>query len=487
MATASKHLSGKTRVSAYFGLDREQSTLDFVDVPIGNDTPVFFDPSRLRTMHGDWAAECTSLLQAYFECVLAKLEQGDSDSGTALLAALAERNEFHLGLSSDLSDGRAFGRGYAEKVWNALKRSKARRTGLLQDLEDASLFIDGIGPDRISDAVCNILRGPLIRYTQEMCAYYGIPMVQKVPSGPIWNPVAERWEDSFIPLPVTSFGPLILIPKAVVRHRLVYDSNQYYRHYLLPMMQLSEKTLNSALVHTLKSGKKKVHKKDLLKKYGADKLAIVEQTLRHPEAIQNFRQAAKKTSQPLSHDMLASVENIAGPRFTQLLDTVRNVPVGRDSASDYENAIEKLLSALFYPSLVHPRKQHEIHEGRKRIDITYVNSPTGGFFYWASTHYSSANIYVECKNYGKELANPEIDQLSGRFSPSRGQVGILVCRSIQNPELLQRRCADTARDGRGFIMTLTDDDLGTLVKEYIETNGGSGYSLLMRKFQALIS
>ena len=413
MSTSPRRISGKTRVSAYFRLDREQSTLDFVDVPIGNDAPVFFDPSRLRTMQGDWAAECTSLLQAYFECVLSKLEQGDRASGIGLLSALVERNEFHLGFSSGLSDGRAFGKGYAERVWSTLENSKARKTGLLQDIEDTSLFIDGIGPDRISDAVCNILRGPLIRYTHEMCAYYGIPMMQNVPSGPVWNPVAECWEDNLVPLPVTSFGKLILIPKAVVRHRLVYDSNHYYRHYLLPMMQLSEKTLNSALVITLKSGKKKVHKKDLLSKYGADKLAIVEQTLRHPHAIESFRQAAKRTSQPLSHDMLASVENVAGPRFTQLLDAVCSLPVGRDSAGAYENAIEKLLSALFYPSLAHPRKQHEIHDGRKRIDITYVNSPTTGFFYWLSAHYASANIYVECKNYGKELGNPEIDQLSG--------------------------------------------------------------------------
>ena len=176
--------NGLTRVSQFFELGRDQSTLDFVDVPIGNDVPVFLDPSRLRAMDSTWASECVSLLQHYFGCVLRHLADGNKAEGTALLAALTEKNEFHLGLSKGLSDGRAFGRGYAERVWHALERSKARTTGLLQDIDDTCLFIDGIGPDRISDAVCNILRGPFIAYTHKMCVYYGIPMKQGVASGP---------------------------------------------------------------------------------------------------------------------------------------------------------------------------------------------------------------------------------------------------------------------------------------------------------------
>lgn len=484
---ATRVASGETRVSSFFSLERDQGTLDFVDVPIGNDVNVFLDPSRLRSMQGKWAAECVSLLQAYFESVLTHLQVGNDTSGISLLSALVERNEFHLGMSSGLADGRAFGPGYAEKVWLALQRSKARTTGLLRDLEDTSLFIDGIGADRISDAVCNILRGPLIRYTQEMCVYYGIPLTSNVPSGPIWNIQTEAWEDAFVSLPMTPFGRLILVPKLAVRHKIQYDSKKYYTHYLLPAMEFSERAANTALVRTLKNGARKVDKKALRKKYGADKMAIVDQTIRHPTALDDFRRSAVENSRPLSHETLASVENIVIPRYEALLQAVLAVPPGKDGASAYENAIEKFLSAILYPSLCYPRKQDEIHDGRKRIDITYVNSPTGGFFHWLSLHYASANIFVECKNYGREVGNPEIDQLAGRFSPSRGQVGILVCRSVENEALLQQRCADTARDQRGYIIFLTDRDLEIVKRDYINDSGAESYPLLREKFRRLLA
>jgi hypothetical protein len=476
----------QTKVSRFFKLGRDQTTLDFVDVPIGYDLPVFLDPSRLRSMTSEWATECNSLLQHFFETLLIHLRNNDEAAGVSMLAHLTEKNEFHLGFSQGLSDGRAFGDGYAHKVWEAFKRSKAGSSGLLVDLEDTCLFIEGIGPDRISDAVCNIIRAPLIRYTQDMCNYYGILLTPNVDSGPIWDAHTETWENALVSLPITPYGKLLFVPKLAVRQQLVYDYASYFTHHLLPAMQASEKRLNTGLVHTLKDGRKRVTKKSLREKYGADKLAIVEQTLRHPQALDDYRQAAQKMSRPISHQRLADIENIARPDFASLLKAVEVIPTGKEAAGDYENAIEKLLSALFFPSLSSPVKQHKIHEGRKRIDITYVNNPMEGFFRWLLSHYSSGHIFVECKNYGKEVGNPELDQLAGRFSPSRGQVGLLVCRSVEKPLKLKESCKDAANDRRGYLVILTDEDLKQLVEDYISSDGSSAYPLLMAKFRELI-
>jgi hypothetical protein len=367
-----------------------------------------------------------------------------------------------------------------------LRKSKAGTTGLLKDLEDACLFVDGVGPDRISDATCNIIRGPLLRYTQDMSAYYEIPMTEGVDSGPIWNPEQQRWEDSLVRLPVTPYGKLLLVPKLIVRHRFVYDVQRYYTHYLLPEMQTHEIRIHSGLVHTLKDGRPRVTKKALRNSYGADKLAIAEQTLRHLNILEKYKSDAIRTSRPITHTQLAEIENIDLPRFDRLLASVTSLAVGRENAAAYENAIEALLSALFFPALSSPEKQHKIHDGRKRIDIKYVNSAQSGFFNWLAAHYPAAHIFVECKNYGKEVGNPELDQLSGRFGPSRGQVGLLVCRSVENAGKLDRSCADTARDLRGFVLTLTDDDLKQLVKDYTASNGASEYPLLRSKFSKLV-
>lgn len=479
-------INPKTTVSTFFKLGRDQTTLDFVDVPIRNDTPVFLDPSRLRAMQSTWASECNSLLQHYFETLLEHVRKNNKTAGMKMLEALSEKNEFHLGFSSGISSGNAFGHGYSEIVWNALTKSKASTTGLLKDIEDTCLFIEGIGPDRISDAVCNIIRAPLIQYTQDMCQYYGIPLTSDIDSGPVWDPQSDRWDDGLIPLPTTPFGKLLFVPKSAVRHRLVYDSSTYYHHHLLPAMQASEKTMNTSLVHTLKDGRVRVTKKSLKIKYGANKLAIVEQTLRHPDVLTKYRDSTKRLSKPITHNQLAEIENIPLPNFKDLLAAVHSLNPGKADAPKYENAIEKLLSALFFPSLSSPQKQHHIHDGRKRIDITYVNNPVNGFFQWLSLHYSSSHIFIECKNYGKEIGNPEFDQLAGRFSPSRGQVGFLICRSVEDAEKAMSRCIDTAKDDRGWIIVLTDDDLVQIVEDYITSGGKSDYPLLMEKFSKLI-
>lgn len=479
--------NASTKVSKLFKLDRDQTSLDFVDVPIGNDIAVFLDPSRLRSMENSWASECNSLLQHFFESLLTHIKNGNINSGIYMLEGLTERNEFHLGFSKGKSKGSGFGPEYSRKLWDALSLSKAGATGLLKDIEDACLFIEGVGPDRISDATCNIIRGPLIRYTQDMCSFYGIPMQPNVDSGPVWNIDIEKWEDSYVNLPVTPYGKILFVPKIIVRHTLVYDARKYHTHYLLPAMQAHEKSINSGLVHTLKDGRKRVTKIDLREKYGADKLSIVEQTNRYPNILEKYRNDSIKTSSPITHHQLAEIAKTDQPRFDKLLENVISLPVGRESAGAYENAIEALLTAVFFPSLTSPKKQHELHDGRKRVDIKYVNNAQSGFFYWLAAHYAAAHIFVECKNYGKEIGNPELDQLAGRFGTSRGQVGLLVCRSALNPEKLAKSCLDTATDMRGYIMTITDEDLSEIIKSYTSSNGGNAYPLLMKKFEHLLA
>jgi hypothetical protein len=110
-----------------------------------------------------------------------------------------------------------------------------------------------------------------------------------------------------------------------------------------------------------------------------------------------------------------------------------------------------------------------------------------GFFAWLSKHYSAAHVFVECKNYGKEVGNPELDQLSSRFSPSRGQIGLLVCRSFQNKALFLKRCIDTAKDSRGFVIPLDDEDVATLIASRQDDPLFANWKLLKDKFDALIN
>jgi len=118
--------------------------------------------------------------------------------------------------------------------------------------------------------------------------------------------------------------------------------------------------------------------------------------------------------------------------------------------------------------------------------LTYTNLALNGFFKWVATHYPAAHIFVECKNYGKEVGNPELDQLSGRFSPSRGQIGFLICRGFSNKRRFLESCADTARDSRGFILALDDNDLTRLVASRRDDPLYSEWPQLHEQFRDLI-
>jgi len=475
------------RVSEYFNLDRTQPYLDFVDVRLDTDIAVFIDPTALRFSKSVWGQECASLVQLYFETVLENIKESKDHQARLLLSCLRERNEFHLGFSTGKSQGRAFGFKSAESVWGALTESDASKSGLLKDLEDTCLLIEGIGRDMISDAVCNIIRGPLIKYTQDICKYYNIPLTPNVDSGPIWNPSTGKWESCFVELPVTKYGKVILVPKIIVRHQISYEYNEYYNHFLLPIMQTAEQTANTALVQLLKDGTKRVTKKALKEKYGSDKLAVLKQTLIHPYALDEYREEKENNvPPPLDHEQFSEIEKNNPPLWDDLIGQLLSMPTGNEFSSQYENLIERIFSALFYPALCNPTKQHKIHGGRKRIDITYSNEAKIGFFFWLALHYPCAFIFIECKNYGKEIGNPELDQLSGRFSPSRGTVGVLACRSIENPTILEKRCNDTAKDQRGYILTLSDEELIELMVAAKAGVRAMDFPLLLKKFKKLI-
>jgi hypothetical protein len=114
---------------------------------------------------------------------------------------------------------------------------------------------------------------------------------------------------------------------------------------------------------------------------------------------------------------------------------------------------------LFFPRLVYPRKEQEIHEGRKRIDIVMENTARSGPFADLSLirRYPATYVAFECKNYGREVGNPEIDQLSSRFSRGRGKVGFLCCRQFEDRDRFVMRYRDTFRDDRALMLPLEDE------------------------------
>jgi hypothetical protein len=142
-----------------------------------------------------------------------------------------------------------------------------------------------------------------------------------------------------------------------------------------------------------------------------------------------------------------------------LATVLRQTPVGNDHAAAYHKLMIGIVEFIFFPKLAHPKKEREIHEGRKRIDIVMENAAHTGLFNTIPNirHLPCAYVPLECKNYGQEVGNPELDQLAGRFSVNRGKLGFLCCRQFENRNLFIQRCRDTFKDDRGLILPLDDE------------------------------
>jgi hypothetical protein len=488
---ANKH----QRVSAHYNLTGSQSTFDFVDVRILGDTPLFIDPTALSRINSVWANACTSAVQSFFQSVLDAIRKGDSSEALRLLSYLGEDNSTRLGYSRS-SKGSGVGDGLAQAFYSQLATSKAIATGLITDIEDTALLIEGIREDRISDIATNILRRQLAEYTQFASRFYGIPLVANVSLGHFWDTHKRDWLPLLTELPIPrKGGPLLLVPKSIARQVLFRDPGQYFRHYVLEYFKTRELDAKSPITFLLKDGGRRVYKRDVDQKYrqrhdgapGVEKRINLEATTLNPDLLKQFKLDMGSKPPVSDPSVIAMATDTQLPDYDDLLNRVMSLSPGNPDAHSYERAVEALLNALFYPSLVDPIRQEAIHGGRKRIDISYTNAANTGFFDWISQHYAAANIVVECKNYSRPIANPEYDQIAGRFSPSRGQVGLLVYRSYEDKPRVQESCRDTAKDGRGYILALDDGDLQTLVSEAKSGSPVLLTGLLRARFRHLTS
>lgn len=456
------------KISDIFNLNKSQAELDFVNIDTNEDLPLFLDPFFLGKKQDNWSVDATLTLRSFFQRVIDLIRNGNEDEAKELFDHLHEPNSTCLGMSVGNPRGRGVGNQDTDKIYDSLLRSRAIQTGLIQDIEDNILFVDNFGKDKLSDMTTNIITSHLITYTQNQCKLHNIPLTSGISSDYYWNRLTDEWEIEHTDMLVINDRKILLIPKGIVSFCKSYTPDKYYNHFVLEYLQNENLRLQTALVQRKNNGAHFVTKKSLKEINPQSKDFLRRFTLQHPEVLEQFKDVTDINS-------LTNIE-ITDIDITQikqdLIDRLQAIPSGTDSASDFHNIIIGILELVFYPHLINPIKEREIHEGRKRIDITFDNASKNGIFYRLSENHRipCPYIFIECKNYSRDIVNPELDQIGGRFSVNRGQVGFIICRQIDNFQLFMNRCRDTYRDGRGLIIPLVDNDIVQLLQNYDNWN-----------------
>lgn len=138
-----------------------------------------------------------------------------------------------------------------------------------------------------------------------------------------------------------------------------------------------------------------------------------------------------------------------------------SIPAGNGTdATSYHREAFRLLSLAFAGQLVDGKMEQPVSEQTKRLDINFTNMvlPTSFFGWLNNVGFRSPNIIIECKNYSKELGNPEVDQLAGRLSGWRGNVGLLLYRAAKDQARLEKRCRAVLHQHNAERLVLPIDD-----------------------------
>lgn len=471
------------KISEIYNLNKTQHELDFVDIDPSNDKAVFLDPFFISTRPQPWCIDADRILKNFFQYVIDLIRLNKIDEARSIFTHLNEPNETCLGLSQGIPRGRGAGDMDSQRIFESILESRAVETGLVEDLEDTAIFIDGIANDKVSDMTTNIIKKHLLSYTQSQCDLWDIQLTPDVPSGFFWDPINKKWDNEHTQRLVIADKPIMLVPKIAVSFYKEFINQKYHQHYVLNYLQSEHLAKNSHLIRirTLKNGfvEKYVTKKDI-KEEGTThtKEFIREFTKKHPEVFENFKKNKKETARPISNDELENI-NIS-ELIEYLITTLDSLQPGGDDASKYHKLMIGILEFIFYPSINNPVKEKEINEGRKRIDITFDNAAKNGFFYKLHDIHkiNSRYIFVECKNYSQDPKNPELDQLSGRFSVNTSKFGFLVCRTINDKSLFNKRCKDLWKQKNELIIPITDDEIKTILTNIKSNNLGSEEQLL---------
>lgn len=471
------------RISQIFNLNVTQVQLDFVDVDIDMDNQLYIDPYLISIRNDPWSVEVDRTIKNFFSKISSYVRNKEYQKAIDLFRFMSEPKETCLGVSKTSSkNGRGVGEENATAIINEIIRSRAIEEGIVNNIEDIIIFVDDVDKDKLSDMTTNIIRKHLIDYTKTQCKMWGIPLTQ-LETLPYWNPLIEDWDNSIEEVLVYNNRVLLLVPKSIVSYISEYNAQKYGWHFVITHERDILLARRSSLVKfkRYKNGKEKYYlpKKDVDKyinqrihdgEFENKKDFLRQYTKENPALFDRFRESRKNVVRSLSNEEFTdfsgetSLENIVDA----LIISLENIPIGSEHATEYHQFIKSILEILFYPNLSNPTMEEKIHQGRKRVDILMTNIASSGFFHRLHDVHKipCGYVFIECKNYSKDVSNPEIDQLSGRFAFNKGKFGILMCRTIDNKELLYQRCSDTYRDDRGLIIPLDDGDIKNMLNSF---------------------
>jgi hypothetical protein len=271
-------------ISRYFGI---RGAVPFIDVEVDADNRLYLDPRAVRLMKhpqpfADEAMLCADTFLAEVTGCIFDGSPSELRRGEELLQQFVEPWETRLGMSEEGFHGHGGAKLVGTSIWETITGNVEPlvRIGILRQLEDLPLFVEGVDKDITSDITTRIMFGPLARFTEQMMTTF--PEFSsnghrpQTVSRQVWNPDTCEWDEDEFTLPVANGKVLIVVPAGWARSTLLMSSGRFYDTTVLDFAQMARAVRGA-------DGKLiKTRKLDLRKEPGLERSrqTIIEATLR---------------------------------------------------------------------------------------------------------------------------------------------------------------------------------------------------------------
>lgn len=209
---------------------------DWYDVLLHTDTKLFVDPFRVYDDDkGIWKGAHAELVD-FFNLVLELMAKASASPASphwkaaAKLLMFPEPVEFCLGYARESKGGQGTERKTRDEMLKA--GALAIKAGLdkVEHFEEMALFQGRIGPDLVSDIVCNVLKARFIKYTQTICKRHHIATEPVFVKHASWSKKYRRWENGEVDLPFNPFtkAAILLVPEDFLRQLPVVDGDGFW-------------------------------------------------------------------------------------------------------------------------------------------------------------------------------------------------------------------------------------------------------------------
>jgi hypothetical protein len=214
------------RFTKTFGVIRHKTKDDWFDLVLDQDTPLYVDPFLVFDDKDPFWASARDDVVEFFNAAAALIAEAYGNKNSPAyrkalrLLTFPEPKEFALGVAMGSPNGAGTGEKFAREM--AAMLDLIRQHGSVASLASIAgftLFCDGLGLDRMSDILCNILKEKFIVYTQDIAKARGVRMKKVDVKHASWDGKHLRWIDTKVLLPESSVtsGGVLLTPERFLK------------------------------------------------------------------------------------------------------------------------------------------------------------------------------------------------------------------------------------------------------------------------------